>query len=76
MSDTVNNSPIQDYIHPQDHAPPTYEWLQECSNISLFMGILASTLYQGMALYFFVPSGLFDLLMLIKIWIERSLTAA
>ena len=40
------------------------------------MGILTSTLYQGMALYFFVPSGLFDLLMLIKIWIERSLPAA
>ena len=65
MSVTVTNSPIQDYVHPQVHAPPTYEWLQECSNISLFMGILASTLYQGMALYFFVPSGLFDLMMLI-----------
>ena len=22
---TVVNSPIQDYIHPDDHAPPTYE---------------------------------------------------
>ena len=22
---TVNNSPIQDYIHPDDHAHPTYE---------------------------------------------------
>ena len=21
---TVNNSPIQDYDHPDDHAPPTY----------------------------------------------------
>ena len=21
----VNNSPIQDYIHPNDHAQPTYE---------------------------------------------------
>jgi len=28
---TVNNSPIQDYIHPDDHTPPTYEinsWVQ------------------------------------------------
>ena len=65
MSGTVNNSPIQDYVHPQDRAPPTYEWLQECSNISLFMGILTSTLYQGMALYLFVPSGLFDLMILL-----------
>ena len=24
---TVNNSPIQDYIHPDDHAPPTYEMI-------------------------------------------------
>ena len=22
---TVNNSPIQEYVHPDDHAPPTYE---------------------------------------------------
>ena len=22
---TVNNSPIQDYVHPDDHAHPTYE---------------------------------------------------
>ena len=22
---TVNNSPIRDYAHPDDHAPPTYE---------------------------------------------------
>ena len=22
---TVNNSPIQDYFHPDDHAQPTYE---------------------------------------------------
>ena len=22
---TVNNSPIQDYFHPQDHAPSTHE---------------------------------------------------
>ena len=22
---TVNNSAIQDYIHPDDHIPPTYE---------------------------------------------------
>ena len=22
---TVNNSPIQEYDHPNDHAPPTYE---------------------------------------------------
>ena len=22
---TVNNSPIQDYVHPDDHAQPTYE---------------------------------------------------
>ena len=22
---TVNNSPIQEYDHPDDHAPPTYE---------------------------------------------------
>ena len=25
MSVTVNNSPIQDYVHPDDHAPSTYE---------------------------------------------------
>ena len=25
MSITVNNSPIQDYIHPQDYTQPTYE---------------------------------------------------
>ena len=25
MSVTVNNSPIQDYVHPDDHAQPTYE---------------------------------------------------
>ena len=24
MSVTVNKSPIQDYDHPDDHAPPTY----------------------------------------------------
>ena len=24
-SDTVNNSPIQDYVHPDDHTQPTYE---------------------------------------------------
>ena len=24
---TVNNSPIQDYIHPDDHAPLTYEMI-------------------------------------------------
>ena len=24
---TVNNSPIQDYIHLDDHAPPTYEMI-------------------------------------------------
>ena len=24
-SDTVNNSPIQDYVHPDDHAQPPYE---------------------------------------------------
>ena len=24
---TVNNSPIQDYVHPDDHAPPTYEMI-------------------------------------------------
>ena len=22
---TVNNSPIQDYVHPDDHTQPTYE---------------------------------------------------
>ena len=22
---TVNNSPIQDYVHPEDHTQPTYE---------------------------------------------------
>ena len=22
---TVNNSPIQDYVHPNDHTQPTYE---------------------------------------------------
>ena len=22
---TVNNSPTQDYVHPDDHAPPTHE---------------------------------------------------
>ena len=22
---TVNNTPFQDYVHPDDHAPPTYE---------------------------------------------------
>ena len=21
---TVNNSPVQDYTHPEDHAPPSY----------------------------------------------------
>ena len=25
MSVTVNNGPFQDCIHPDDHAPPTYE---------------------------------------------------
>ena len=25
MSVTVNNSPIQDYAHLDDHAPPSYE---------------------------------------------------
>ena len=25
MSVTVNNSPIQDYDHPDDHASPTYQ---------------------------------------------------
>ena len=25
MSVTVNNSPIQDYVHPDDHTQPTYE---------------------------------------------------
>ena len=25
MSITINNSPIQDYIHPQDYTQPTYE---------------------------------------------------
>ena len=24
---TVNNSPIQDYFHPDDHTKPTYEVL-------------------------------------------------
>ena len=24
-SDTVNNSPIQDYVHPDDHTQSTYE---------------------------------------------------
>ena len=23
--DTVNNGPIQDYVHPDDHAQPPYE---------------------------------------------------
>ena len=25
---TVNNSPIQDYVHLEDHVPPTYEGLK------------------------------------------------
>ena len=25
MSVTVNNSPIQDYVHPDDNTQPTYE---------------------------------------------------
>ena len=25
MSVTVNNSPIYDYVHPDDHTQPTYE---------------------------------------------------
>ena len=24
-SATINNSPIQDYVHPDDHTQPTYE---------------------------------------------------
>ena len=27
MSITVNNSPIQDYVHPDDHTQPTCEYL-------------------------------------------------
>ena len=26
---TVNNSPIQDYVHPDDHAQPTFEMTPE-----------------------------------------------
>ena len=26
MSVTVNNSPIQDYVHPDDHTQPTYKF--------------------------------------------------
>ena len=26
---TVNNSPIQDYVHPHDNTQPTYEWTPE-----------------------------------------------
>ena len=27
MSVSFNNSPIQDYAHPDDHIPPVYEWI-------------------------------------------------
>ena len=32
---TVNNSPIQDYVHPNDHTQTTFEWLLG-SNLSQF----------------------------------------
>ena len=27
---TVNNSPIQDYVHPDDHVQPIYETQKQC----------------------------------------------
>ena len=32
---TVNNSPIQDYDHPEDHASPTYETISLSINYYL-----------------------------------------
>ena len=33
---TVNNSPIQDYVHPDDHTEPTYETTPAFKPFTLF----------------------------------------
>ena len=41
---TGNNTSIQDYVHPDDHAQSTYEMTHAAGPSSLFEGRLALTL--------------------------------
>ena len=40
MSVTVNNSPIQDYVHPDDHIQPTPSWAQTIQVIIIIIFII------------------------------------
>ena len=41
---TVNNSPIQDYVHPDDHTQPTYKmtpWFKHFTVLHVITGFLS-----------------------------------
>ena len=37
---TVNNSPIQDYVHPEDHAPSFYEMTARFKPFTVFCSVI------------------------------------
>ena len=37
---TVNNSPIQDYVHPEDHAPSIYEMTAGFKPFTVFCSVI------------------------------------
>ena len=44
---TVNNSPIQDYFHPDNHAQPTYEMTPGLKNLPKCCNSLRPSCYTG-----------------------------
>ena len=71
-SDTVNNSPIQDYVHPDNHTQPTYEmvWVQTVHRINYYRQLLG--VFLGLFSHFFFKIPLPEYLLMIKILtIER-----
>ena len=42
---TVNSSPIQDYVHPDDHAQPTYEMTPGFKPFTVYLEKLRKIIY-------------------------------
>ena len=47
MSVKVNNGPIQDYVHPDNHVQPTYEMTPGLKNLPKCCNSLRPSCYTG-----------------------------